>query len=72
MKDRIDGMYGLYKGMPFIKVYCTLIDFSKYVKAKLPEEDLERFKDCTFVPIKLGLNEADMSIEALIVPVKDD
>lgn len=66
-----DGIVGAYKGMPIINVYCTLDEFSCHVKGKLTKENLDKFKDCTFVPLKLGLNETDMSVEALIVPVKN-
>ena len=65
------GVMDAHKGLPIINVYCTLTEFDDYVKSKLAKEDLDKFKDCTFVPLKLGLNETDMSIEALIVPVKN-
>lgn len=65
------GIIGTYKGMPIINIYCTLTEFSDYVKSRIAKEDLDKFQDCTFAPLKLGLNETDMSIEALIVPVKN-
>lgn len=65
-----NGVIGAYKGTPLFKVYTTLTDFDHYIKSKLTKDGLDQFKDCTFVPVKLGLNETDMSIEALIVPVK--
>lgn len=57
--------------MKIMKVYSTLDDFDNYVKEHLSQEDLEEFQDHTFVPLKIKLNESDMSIEALIVPVKN-
>jgi hypothetical protein len=56
--------------MRLLKVYSTLDDFDDYVKRHLTQADLEEFKDHTFVPLKIKFNETDMSIEALIVPVK--
>ena len=57
--------------MRVIKLYTTLDDFDDYVKKHLAQNDLAEFEDCTFVPLNIGLNETDMSIEALIVPVKN-
>ncbi len=66
-----DGIIGTYKGMPIMNVSCTLNEFSGYIKRKLTKEDLDRFKDCTFVPLKLDLDERDLCINALIVPVEN-
>lgn len=57
--------------MRVIKVYTTLDDFDDYVKKHLYQNDLAEFEDHTFVPLKIELNETDMSIETLIVPVKN-
>lgn len=65
-----DGIIGTYKGMPIINVYCTLNEFSDYIKRKLTKEDLDKFKDCTFAPLKIGLDE-NLNIDALIVPVEN-
>lgn len=65
-----NGVMGTWKGMPIMNLYCTLDEFSDYVKKRLTKEDLDRFKDCTFVPLKLDLDR-DLYINALIVPVKN-
>ena len=53
-------------------VYITMDDFDSYIKNKLSPEDLSEYQDCTFIPLKLEFNaESDMSIDALIVPVKN-
>lgn len=36
----------------------------KFEKAKLPDADQERFKDCCFLPIKIGVRDNDLTIEA--------
>lgn len=57
--------------MKMMKIYSTLDDFNNYVKKHLTQEDLDEFQDHTFVPLNIRLNETDMSVEALIVPVKN-
>lgn len=57
--------------MKMINIYVTLEEFNNYIKTKLPPEELAEAKDCTFVPIKIGLNECSFDIEALIAPVKN-
>ena len=71
MNDMNDGIMGVWKGMPIMNVYCTLNEFSDHIKRRLTKEDLDKFKDCTFVPLKLDLDEKDLYINALIVPVKN-
>lgn len=66
-----NGIIAQYIGMPIIKVCCTLGEFSDYIKPKLTDEHRNKFNDCTFAPLKLHFREEDMSIEALIVPVKN-
>ena len=66
-----DGIMGAWKGMPIMNVYCELDEFSDYIKRKLTKEDLDRIEDCTFVPLKLDLDERSLCINALIVPVKN-
>ena len=66
-----DGVMGVWKGMPIMNVYCTLDEFSNIIKRMLTKEDLNRFEDCTFVPLKLDLDAKDLYINALIVPVKN-
>lgn len=63
-------LYDTYNSLSAIKVYYSVTEFSDYVKCKLTKEAKEHFSDCTFVPLQIGVNEHDMSIEALIVPVK--
>ena len=58
--------------MNAINLYITLDDFNNYIKSKLSDEDLAAFEDCTWVPLKLEFNvHTDMSINALVVPVKN-
>lgn len=45
-------MYGL-------KLYMTIEDFNDYIHKHLDE----RFKDHTFIPFKVDINERDLSIE---------
>lgn len=66
-----DGIMGVWKGMPIMNVYCTLHEFSDHIKSRLTEEDLDKFEDCTFVPLKIDLDESNLCINALIVPVKN-
>ena len=56
--------------MKMTKVYVTLDEFSNYIKSKLPPEELEGIEDCTFVPLKIGLQK-DLTIEALCVAAKN-
>lgn len=57
--------------MNVINLYITLDEFSSYIRSKLSKEDNEKFQDCTWIPLKLELNETRSDIEALIVPVKN-
>lgn len=58
--------------MKAINLYISLDDFDAYIKSKLSAKDLAEFQDCTWVPLDLKLNaQTDMSIDALIVPVKN-
>lgn len=57
--------------MKAIKVYIPLDELSQYIKSKLPADELADIADCTLVPLRIGLNESDMSIEALIVAAKN-
>ena len=66
-----DGIMGVWKGMPIMNVYCTLDEFSDHIKIRLTDEDKNKFEDCTFVPLKIDLDESNLCINALIVPVKN-
>ena len=57
--------------MKAIKVYIPLDELSQYIKGKLPADELADIADCTLVPLRIGLNESDMSVEALIVAAKN-
>ena len=58
--------------MEAINLYISLEDFDAYIKSKLSENDLAEFQDCTWVPLDIKFNAlTDMSIDALIVPVKN-
>ena len=57
--------------MKVAKIYITMEEFSDYVKSKLHSDDLLELGDCTFVPLKIGLNETDFSIEAIVVAAKN-
>lgn len=50
------------------KVYISLSELGQWFYEKLSEADKEKFEGCIFVPIKVGINESDMSLEALFVP----
>ena len=57
--------------MKVIRVYMSAEEFSNYIRDRLPPEDIEGLDDCVFVPVKIGLNDMDFSIEALVVAAKD-
>ena len=57
--------------MKVAKIYITMEEFNAYVKSKLHGDDLLELGDCTFVPLKIGLNEADFSIETIVVAAKN-
>lgn len=57
--------------MNVINLYMTCEEFSNIIKTKLSKEDQENFQDCTWIPLKIGLNETNMCIETFVVPVKD-
>jgi len=54
-------------GMYVTKVYFTLDELSDLLKSKFSEEDHKRFENSSFVPIKIGLNDSDLTIEATFV-----
>lgn len=56
--------------MKGVRVYIGIQDFSDYIKSKVPKEDLKNLEDCTFVPVKIELQN-DFSIEALCIAAKD-
>lgn len=57
--------------MNAINFYITLEEFDTYIKSKLDEETREKFSDCTWVPLRINNNNADMSIDVMAVPVKN-
>ena len=54
-------------GMYVTKVYFTLDELSDFIKEKLSKEDHARFENSAFIPIKIGLNDSDLTIEATFV-----
>jgi len=57
--------------MNAINLYMTCEEFSSIIKSKLSKADQEKFKDCTWIPLKIELNETTFDIETLVVPVKN-
>ena len=57
--------------MKVAKIYITMEEFNAYIKSKLHGDDLLELGDCTFVPLKIGLNETDFSIETIVVAAKN-
>ena len=62
--------------MKAVRVYMPIEEFSDYVREHLSNHTfdfcvnyMKDTENCTFVPLKMELNEMDMSIEMLIVPV---
>lgn len=55
--------------MHVIKVYLTAKDFDEFIKNHLSKEDLERFADCEWVPVKISVTD-QMEIEVTAVPAK--
>jgi hypothetical protein len=62
--------------MKAVRVYIPIEEFSDYIHEHLEnnisyfsENYMKDTENCTFVPLKMELNEMDMSIEMLIVPV---
>ncbi len=58
--QEVDGMYA-------IKIYFTLDELSDLVKEKLSEKDRQRFENSMFVPIKIGVNDSDLTVNATFV-----
>lgn len=50
------------------KIYIPLTELSELFMKNLSNEDKEKFFDCDFIPIKVSINENDMSLETLFVP----
>lgn len=57
-------------GVYVTKVYCTFDELSNFLKERFSAEDREKFKDNTFVPVKIGLNDTDLTLEATFVSTK--
>ena len=60
-----------------MRLYIPIEEFSEFIKEKMKyanyngRDVLEDTEDCTFVPLKMELNEVSMDIEAWVVPVKN-
>lgn len=59
------------KSIPMIKLYLPIEDFNKYIKDRLIEKDFEIFKDDTFIPLNMKLNEDNLDIEITVVPISN-
>ena len=53
--------------MKAVKLYMTLDEFDMHIKKRVSEEERNQLKESMFVPVKIGINESDMSIEVLAV-----
>lgn len=54
-------------GMYVVKFYFDLEELSNLVKGKLSEEDCAKFKGSVFLPVKIGINDSDLTVEATFV-----
>lgn len=66
-RQRIDGGNFIVQevdGMYVVKVYFSLDELNNRVKEKLSDNDREKFKDCCFLPIKIGIRDDDLTLEA--------
>ena len=68
--DGKSEMYDTDNSLSAIQIYCSLTEFSDYIKHKLTQDAKEHFLDCTFTPLKIWFNEQNMCIETIVVPVK--
>jgi len=55
--------------MHVIKVYFTLDELSNLVKEKLSREEQQRFESNIFVPVKIGVNDSDLTVNATFVSI---
>jgi len=61
--QEVNGMYAT-------KVYFTLNELSNLLKEKFSDEDRMRFESNLFVPVKIGLNDSDLTVEATFVSTR--
>ena len=51
------------------KIFITAEEFDKFIKDHQDAEDVERYADCTWFPVRTSITET-LDIEVLAVPVK--
>ena len=49
--------------MTALKLYCTFDDINEYIQKRISEE----YKDHVFIPVKVEINERDLSIDVTLV-----
>lgn len=52
-----------------LKVYMTSEEFDQFIKKHLSDEDLERFAECEWFPVKFDITDL-MEIEVVAIPAK--
>lgn len=55
--------------MHAIKVFVTAEDFDKFIKNHLDAGDVEKYADCTWIPVKVSITDL-LEIEVLAAPAK--
>lgn len=53
--------------MHTLKLYCTLEDLNAYICQRIDE----KYKNSTFLPVKVDFNDLDFSIELTLVSADD-
>lgn len=57
-------------GMYVAKFYFSLDELNNRIKEKLSDAEREKFKDSTFLPIKIGMADNDLTIEAIFATTR--
>lgn len=57
-------------GMRVVRVYATVEDFTKFINAKIPEEQKEVYEDCQWFPVNMSVSEDDMTVNFTLASVK--
>ena len=53
--------------MHALKLYCKLEDINTYIRQRIDE----KYKNSTFIPVKVDFNELDLSVELTLVSADD-
>lgn len=61
--QEVDGMY-------VVKLFCSLDELNSKVKERLSDADREKIQDCCFLPIKIGVRDNDLTVEATFVTTR--